>query len=403
MTVDPNGMSVHTSPSERRSPVGLLGARRVLGALYRRWSVPLRIGAYGFCLAAGPFLLASFLLSAFHIGNFMVDFKYAFSPAGHAVVSGHTPYVAVSDLHSQLAPFVYPPLAAWLFTPFALLPYGAAAVIYFVFTMASLWGSLALLGIRDPRCYTLICAWPAVLSYFQNGSLEGGMLLLLVIAWRYRDRAVAPAMVSLLVVLKLFLWPLGIWFLLTRRWRAAAISAVIGAVLLVLPWAAIGFAGMTSYPAMLQRLTAQEGGASYALTALVAALQLPHLAVYVLAVALALPGLACLNDPDHARRDRGVLTGCLMLALALTPILWLHYLVILLVPIALTYRRLNWAWWLPVVMLVAPAGRPDGALLPLIVFWVVVSALAFAIPRSGGEGALALDPPIAERTAISAW
>ena len=85
VTVDPNGMSVHTSPSERRSPVGLLGARRVLGALYRRWSVPLRIGAYGFCLAAGPFLLASFLLSAFHIGNFMVDFKYAFSPAGHAL------------------------------------------------------------------------------------------------------------------------------------------------------------------------------------------------------------------------------------------------------------------------------------------------------------------------------
>jgi len=55
------------------------------------------------------------------------------------------------------------------------------------------------------------------------------------------------------------------------------------------------------------------------------------------------------------------------------------------------------------VVLVAPAGRPDGALLPLVVFWVVVSALAVAIPRSGGEGALALDPPIAERTAISAW
>jgi Glycosyltransferase family 87 len=375
----------------------------VVVAVYRRWAVPLRIAAYGFCLIAGPFLAASFLLSSVHSGNFMVDFKYAFYPAGHAVVSGHTPYVALADLHARLLPFVYPPLAAWLFAPLALLPYGLASVIYFLFTLAALWGSLALLRIRDPRCYTLICAWPAVLTYFQNGALEGGMLLVLVIVWRYRDRTVAPVMFAFVFVLKLFLWPLGIWFLLTRRWRAAVISAIAGAAFLLLPWAAIGFAGLTSYPAMLQRLTAEEGGGSYALGSLVAALQLPHLTTYVLAAAVALPGLACVNDPDRLRRDRGVLTGCLMLAFALTPILWLHYLVILLLPIALTYRRMNWVWWLPVAMLVAPVGSPNGALLPLIVFWVVLAAVAVVIPRSGRERARAVVRPIAARPAMNAW
>src|SRR5205823_5146091 len=162
---------------------------------------------------------------------------------------------------------------------------------------------------------------------------------------------------------KLFLWPLGIWLLLTRRLRAAAIAAVSGAAFLLLPWAAIGFAGLGSYPAMLQRLTAQEGASSYALGSLVAALALPHALTY------ALPGLRCLRDPDPARRDRGALCAAVMLALALTPILWLHYLVILVVPIALAARRLGWIWWLPAIMLVAPFSHPDGALLPLAVFW----------------------------------
>ncbi|MGZ4431253.1 MAG: glycosyltransferase family 87 protein [Gaiellales bacterium] len=385
-------MNDRTLPGEWRRSFGFAGIRRPLAALYRRWAVPRRIGAYGICLAAGPFLAALFLLSSIRSGSFLIDFRYAFYPAGHAVLSGHSPYVALSELHAELIPFVYPAVAAWLFAPLALLPYGAAAVIYFALTVLVVWAGLAFLGVRDPRCYTVVCAWPAALDDFQTGALGGAMFLGLAILWRYRDRTTGSATLALVVAAKLFLWPLGAWLLLTRRWRAVAVAAIAGVVFLLLPWAAIGFAGLTSYPAMLQRLTEQEGGTSYALGSLVAALHLPHPMTYLLALTLALPGLRRLGDPDHARRDRGVLTGCLVLALALTPILWLHYLLVLLLPIALTHRRLSWVWWLPAAMLVAPASHPNGALFPLAVFWLVVSVIAFTAPRSMGESMAATEP-----------
>src|SRR5205085_1831834 len=235
-----------------RAPTPLLG-------LWRRWAVPRRLAAYGICLGAGPFLLGSFIVPTVRSGDAMLDFRFAFYPAGRAVLDGNSPYVPLAHLHAQLLPFVYPPVAAWLFAPLSPLPYAAAASAYFVVTLLALWAALAVMGVRDPRVYTVVCAWPAVLNDLQTGAVGGLMTLLLAVAWRYRDRPAGPTVLALAGALKLFLWPLGIWLLLTRRLRAAAIAAVSGAAFLLLPWAAIGFAGLGSYPAMLQRLTAQEG------------------------------------------------------------------------------------------------------------------------------------------------
>ena len=120
----------------------------------------------------------------------------------------------------------------------------------------------------------------------------------------------------------------------------------------------LGFAGLATYPDMLRQLTDQEGGSSYALTSLVSALRLPAVATYPLAAALAYPGLRLFRRRDGRHRDIGVITGCLVLALALTPILWLHYTLILLLPLALVQPRLTWLWWLPVVLLYRPRRIP---------------------------------------------
>ena len=385
-------MSEQASPEQLRHPSALASAGRPFALLYRRWAVPRKLAAYGICLAAGPFLAGLFLLGSVRNRSFLIDFHYAFYPAGHAVAHGLSPYVPVAELHAQRIPFVYPVVAAWLFAPFSLLPYTAAAAIYFALTLAALWGGLALLGIRDPRCYTVVCLWPAVLDDLQTGALGGAMLVALALVWRYRDRDGGPVALAVVVATKLFLWPVGMWLILTRRWRAAVIAAVAGAVLIVLPWAVLGFAGLATYPDMLRQLTDQEGGSSYALTSLVSALRLPAVAAYPLAAALAYPGLRLFRRRDGRHRDIGVITGCLVLALALTPILWLHYTLILLLPLALVQPRLTWLWWLPVVLLVSPSTHPNGDLLPLILFWTVVAVFAVQLPRMGRPDPVSVDP-----------
>ncbi len=351
---------------------------RALTSLRQRWAPPLWLAQWGFCLLAGPALAAMSLRDADRKGDFLLDFHYAFRPAGQAVLSGASPYVPLQDLHAQLLPFVYPAVTAWIFVPFAALPYGLAAFIYFTLSVAVIWAGLAVLGVRDPRCYTVIGFWPMVLDDLHTGAVSGAIFLGIAVAWRLRDRAGGPVILALAAAVKLFIWPLGFWLLLTGRLRAAVMAALAGGALLVIPWAAIRWDGAADYPAMLRRLTAEEGHQSFALSALTHALGLPSAATYVLAAALVLPGLMLVTDPDPDTRDRGVITGCLVLALAVTPIIWEQYLVVLLLPIALVAPRLSWLWWVPALMLVIPYRHPDGSLFALSVFWAVTTVIAAA-------------------------
>ena len=94
--------------------------------------------------------------------------------------------------------------------------------------------------------------------------------------------------------------------------------------------------------------------------------------------------------------DRRAFVLALAAAFVLTPILWLHYLVLLVVPIALARPRLSALWFVPLALTVFEAldwyrgwPRGDG---PALASVAVVAALVFAIsagPRDAGERRLA--------------
>lgn len=365
----------------RPAPLAIARAGSPLRALGRRWAVPGRIAGYGVCLLVGPALTAMLLLAAHRSGSLLLDFQTAYYPAGRAVLHGHSPYVAPAALHAASDPFVYPPIAAWLFAPLAVLPYAAAAVVYFLLVLGSTWAALALLGVRHPRVYTLVCAWPAAMSELQAGAVGGLLLLGVAVAWRRRGTRSGLAVLGLLCAVKLFLWPLLLWPLVTRGVRAAATAAAATAALLVLPWAAIGFAGLTDYPQLLQALQRQEGDVSYALPSLVGALGLPRACVLVAAVGGVAALWLALRQPDPTRRERSVLTVCIVLALALSPIVWVDYLLLLAAPIALVRPRLGGLWLVPAAMLAAPTVHPSGRPLPLVIGWVVILAVGLVVVR----------------------
>ncbi len=341
-----------------------------------------------------PFLFFAVVLAAdVHFrGSSLGDWEI-FRGAARSALHGHSPYPVADPaalVHNDR--FVYPPITALLVSPLAVLPDLAGRVLVLLLALACVPLALRLLGVRDWRCYGLALLTAPVLDTVSLGALSSAMLLGVAAAWRYRDRPyVAGPVTALTAVAKLFAWPLFVWLLATRRLRAAAAAAAVAAVLLVGGWAAIGFAGLHGYPHLLRVLSRVEAVQSYSLVGLFrleggAATALTALLSIAVVVAVVLAA----RGPDG---DRRALTVAVAGALIATPVLWLHYLVLLFVPIALARPRLSALWFAPLAFWVSPIAHSNGsvwrtcfvlAVAALIVLRSLApAASAAAAPRPG--------------------
>jgi Glycosyltransferase family 87/Dolichyl-phosphate-mannose-protein mannosyltransferase len=272
-----------------------------------------------------------------------------FLGAAGKVLHTASPYTYEAD-----KTFAYPPFLAWLISPLHPLSSSAAAIVWTVLSLAMVAAALRLLGLRDWRCYALAGVFLFTRSAVDLGTVGPLLLLAVAAAWHSRDRLIPPAFaVGAAVALKLFLWPLVAWLALIRRSRSALASVGFALAFVVLPWAAIGFHGITDYPRLLHRLSDDEASSSYSVTALAVRAHLPRSAGFVLSVVVALALLAAAvwiardRRQDARDRDVAVLTLALAAALAFSPIVWMHYFLLLLVPLALTRPRLSALWFVP--------------------------------------------------------
>lgn len=340
------------------------------------WAIVRRSAAIFFFLALpASFAVAMTVLLVTGRAGAM-DF-HTFWASGKAVVHGASPYPRLSTLprvanKDTFSPFVYPAPAAVAMVPFGVLPFKLAAVLWLVLQLLAVVVSLRLLGVRDWRCHGAVLGSMAMLNAIGVGAVGPLLLLGVAAAWRYRDRALlAGAIVGAVAVAKLFLWPLGLWLLVTRRYRAAATAIGVALLSTLLAWALIGFAGLRDYPTLLSRLTGLVGPNSYSLYALGRALGLgAAVSQYVpalLAVALVLGA--------RKRSDAAVLTAAVAACLIATPILWTHYLVLLAVPLALASRRLTVWWVVPMVLLLFPDGWSYGRIDRIVIELAIVAAV----------------------------
>jgi Glycosyltransferase family 87 len=300
------------------------------------------------------------------------DFHESFLPAARAVLHGGNPYASTTlrALHAGTA-FVYPPVAAFLYAPVALLPGTSAVAVASALAAAAVPATLLALGVRDWRCHGSALLWLPVVSAIHLAAISTLLALGVALAWRFRDRGViGGVIVGLVIALKLFLWPLGIWLLAARRFRATVAAAAATVAFLLVPWAAIGFAGLGSYPHVLRQLSAIEARESYTLAAAVEQLGATSTAAQAAGL---LAGLVCLFALARAAvrggQERTVLVLALALALLLSPIVWMHYFSLLLVAVPLYAARFRVAWLLPVALGAFPV-LPGAASA-----WEIVAAL----------------------------
>ena len=270
-------------------------------------------------------------------------------------------------------PAVYPPVFVLLTIPLTALSATAAGWLWFCLLGASVFAALWILGVRDWRCHVLALTSPMVLQGLFFGNLTVLLTLALAIAWRYRQQAVIAGLaVGSAVAAKLFVWPVVVWLLLTRRFRAAAWAVGSSVVLVVGAWALIGFEGLADYPKLLREV--QD---VYAIRSVSLASAMGGLGAGVsLAVAITTgAGLLCLLVAAwltvRGAGEQATFAVVVATCVIASPIVWPNYTALLFVPIAIVAPRLSAVWffgyviWLAGVLAPKPAAddsccRPPG-------------------------------------------
>ena len=362
---------------------------------------PVTVWAVGF---ASFLVTLGYFESRFVVGGlYGEDFRPTFWDPWQALRSGVSPYPDPSHPLAHGSPFPYPPLAAELTLPLAWLPYRWAFAVFAAGLLASAALTLWALDVRRPARWAIWLLSAAAVGATAAGNATLFVVLAVALTWRWRDRApLAGAALAAGLVLKLFVWPVWIWLVLTRRYRAAAYSAGLTAVLVLGSWAVIGFDGMADYPTLLRNTSEALGDNGLLLYALVT-----KVAGQAAAASAGLAVAAVLLVAAGAQRtnDRASMTLAVLAALYATPILWLHYFGLLVVPAAL-YGGLAWSA-IPLLWLgtLAIAGNPRPPWLILCFVAITASVAVMAIvdgrrkrsPRPVAERSFAGDPLFTRR------
>jgi alpha-1,2-mannosyltransferase len=276
-----------------------------------------------------------------------IDFHTLWVGAGE-YAHGRDPYPA--SLHEFVGDgprqsFVYPPAAAALLAPLAVLPYTAAVSVFVTISVIAIGASLWLLDVRDWRCYGAAFVCPGVFSSISIGTMSPLLLLAAAAVWRFRDSLSRCVIVlAVAVAAKLFLWPLFLWLWFTGRRRAALVAGFTTCAVSLAAWMPLGFAGFATYPTLLRRVSDVEGPRGYGIAAIV-----PGHSTLV-AVAL-LIGVGLFVVVVSKRRthllDTHVYTAAVAASFVLSPIVWLHYFTIIFVVIAVTHPKFGAVWLAP--------------------------------------------------------
>jgi hypothetical protein len=289
------------------------------------------------------------------------DLRFAYLPAAEAVLGGESPYPALDDpILEEQKGYVYPPQLALALAPLASVPVDLLALLAALALLFVVGLTLHVLGVRDLLCYAAALLWMPVASGVLHANLSIPLALGLALVWRYRERTWLSAIaLGLAISGKLMLWPMLVWTAARGRLGTTAWAVAVGIGVTLAAWAAIGFVGLQEYPRLLERLSEIQAARSYSPVGIASVLGLGET---VGRAAVLLGGLALLAAcARFGRRGDDVRSFTLAVAatLALSPIVWMHYLVLLLVPLAIARPRFSWPWLLPILLWVSP--RPGYA------------------------------------------
>jgi hypothetical protein len=310
----------------------------------------------------------------------------AYRMAGTRFLDGLPIYDRSPDAAGGYGLFLYPPPFVLLAVPFALLPSGIATIVWLGVVVAALLVALAILPV-DARTRWLVLllaglSWPVVYA-IKLGQAGPLVLLAFAVGWRALDRPTGLGLSAALgTILKLQPAIVLPWSALTGRWRAAATGLVALAVAAVVATLVVGIQPWSDYVALLRGvndpITTAHNFTPGAL-AYQSGLTVPAAAVLqaVSSVAVVVVMLVAIRWSTAPASYVALVPASQLLS----PVLWDHYALLLLLPTAyLLARGQAWAILIPLatstpLLVVTPPGAYP------VVFWIALIA-AVSVGRS---------------------
>jgi hypothetical protein len=263
-------------------------------------------------------------------------------------------YQAEIDIPRLGWPYVYPPLLAQAFIPFA--SYGSAWWLLTTISLTGWLGSLGaiLWGLGGPvwkstrlewRPVVLagLVLWPAVLFDVLAGQVQLPLLALLTASWLAlgaRHARTAGVLLGLAIAIKPLPAMAVLILLAARQWQAAITTIAVAAVLLVASFSLVGWEQAVTYafqaaPALDRFMTGNPSNRSLAMTVQLLGLEAPGWLGRGLSVALLTTGtVAALLWKPSGRQAMALAVTVFLLA---NPVLLPYHLVLAYLPICQAY------------------------------------------------------------------
>lgn len=308
---------------------------------------------------------------------------HAYANAADRLIHGQPLYDPSVNVAGGFAIYLYPPPFVILALPFALLPASVAPAAWIAAMLAAFLVGAALLPVRREVRWAIVLlgglTWPLAYS-LKLGQVGPLLFLLFAAGWRWLDQpGRLGAAIALGTIVKVQPAILLAWAALTGRWRAVGVALAVGLLAALGATLLTGLATWGDYLELLRRVSAPvttahnftPGAIAFQLGAsegIASAIQLA-ITVAVLVVTV----WAALRAPAEV----GYLTAVTASQL-LSPLLWDHYAMLLLLPVAWLLERRR--WWATVI--------PLATATPIVLLGIVPAAI---YPALFGLGLLA--PP----------
>lgn len=366
-----------------------------------RWAGPLGLGL---ALTGLTVIVAVFSIWIGRSPGWAYDFHAYYDAAVRLVATG-TPYQA-ETLAGPFRPgpyglYLYSPPLAILFVPMTWLGAQGAVLIWLGLRVGILALTCAVMPVsRAIRLATFgVASLSAPFLFDLNlGNVSLIVTFFAVLAWRWLDKPIGAIALAASLTLRPTMAIVCGWWLLRGRWRPVAWTAAAAAVIVLATLPFVGMDRWLEYITVLRNVSNVTGvRRNVDLGSSVLLLQGPAwAAMLALYAGYALAAVAVLVSLRRDRELSYVVT--VMSSVLLAPLLWDHYLTMLLLPAAfLASRGRPWALalpllcWLPVLIAVwLPQARPLAeAVLPYVAIMGLL--LPFAARDRGGPAGLFVD------------
>jgi hypothetical protein len=330
----------------------------------------------------GPVLMLAFfacaILAVLAVAGTTLGYDAAaYLQAADRLLAGRPFYDATVDVAVGFGVYLYPPPFTFAAVPFTFLPAPLDLWAWLAAMVAAFLAGTALLPVRTSVRWWIVLL--AALSFpflyaVKLGQVGPLIYLAFAIGWRWIDRAGATGLaVAAGALTKLQPALLFGWMVATCRWRALAVGLAAVALAAVVTTAVSGAAAWADYMALLGRvnkpITTPQNLAAGAIAFRAGA----SVDVATVVQWVSVAGTLAATCFAWLRRDgaTGFVVGVVASQL-LSPVLWSHYAMLLLLPVALLLQRRQWwavaiplATWLP-TDLAYPAVFAAGLIGPIL-------------------------------------